>query len=107
MSQKDMPSPPNAFTAFSQRFPEAARAWDLLSEGGRSGPLDDKSCRLIKLAIAIGVRSQGATHSGVRKCLAAGASAEEIYQVVALAASTMGLPNAVAAFTWVEDELGE
>ena len=26
-------------------------------------------------------------------------------QVVALAASTVGLPNAVAAFTWIEDEL--
>ena len=42
---------------------------------------------------------------GVRKALAAGVAPEEIYQAVALAASTIGLPGAVAAFTWVEDEL--
>ena len=105
MRKKGMPSPPKAFTAFSQRFPKAAAAWNLLSEAGRSGPLDEKTCRLIKLAIAIAARSQGATHSGVRKSIAAGATADEIYQVVALAASTVGLPNAVAAFTWVGEEL--
>ena len=35
----------------------------------------------------------------------AGARPEEIYQVVALAAGALGLPSAVAAFTWVEEEL--
>ncbi len=103
MSAENTPPPPKTFEVFSKRFPKVGEAWNLLGEAGLDGPLDEKTCRLIKLAVSIGVRSEGATHSAVRKAFAAGAQAEEIHQVVALAASTIGLPNAVAAFTWVED----
>ena len=106
MNQK-MPGPPKAFEDFSRRFPKINQAWSLLSEASDEGPLDAKTRRLIKLAVSIGGRSEGAAHSAVRKALAAGASPEELYQVVALAASTIGLPNAVAAFTWVEDVVKE
>jgi len=99
--------PPKAFTAFSRRFPRIARAWDLLAEEGSDGPLDLKTQRLIKLGVAMASRAEGATHSAVRKALAAGVTPPEIYQAVALAASTIGLPGAVAAFTWIEDELIE
>ncbi len=102
MSQ-EIPGPPKAFQDFSERFPKINEAWILLGEASEDGPLDAKTRRLVKLAVSIGVRSEGAAHSAVRKARAAGASPEEIYQVVALAASTIGLPNAVAAFTWVED----
>ncbi|MBI4585747.1 MAG: carboxymuconolactone decarboxylase family protein [Planctomycetes bacterium] len=95
--------PPKAFRDFGAKFPKIAQAWDLLSEAGATGPLDEKTQRLIKLAVSIGTRAEGATHSATRKALKAGATKEEIYQVVALAASTLGLPNAVAAFTWIED----
>ena len=64
-----------------------------------------KTQRLIKLAVAIGTRQEGAVHSGVRKSVAAGASAAEVEQVVALAASLIGLPACVAAFGWVKEEL--
>jgi alkylhydroperoxidase/carboxymuconolactone decarboxylase family protein YurZ len=47
---------------------------------------------------------EGAVHSGVRKARDAGASLAELEQVVALAASTIGLPAAVAAWTWVKEE---
>jgi alkylhydroperoxidase/carboxymuconolactone decarboxylase family protein YurZ len=97
--------PPRAFVEFSRRFPAVAKAWDLLGEAGSTGPLDGKTTRLVKLGISIAARSEGATHSATRKAQAAGASAEEIFQVVALAASTVGLPNAVAAYTWIQDEL--
>jgi alkylhydroperoxidase/carboxymuconolactone decarboxylase family protein YurZ len=98
--------PPKTFDLFSRRFPRLAEAWELLGKAGTDGPLGEKTARLVKLAVSIGARSEGATHSAVRKALGAGAAPEEIYQVVALAASTIGLPGAVAAFTWVEDELG-
>ncbi len=104
MSQP-LPRPPKAFRSFSERFPKIAEAWELLSQAGSSGPIDEKTQRLVKLAIAIGTRSEGSTHSAVRKALASGVSREEILQVVALAATNVGLPGAVAAFTWVEDEL--
>ena len=72
----------------------------------KTGPLDEKACRLVKLAVAIGGRSEGAVHSAARKALAAGVTAAEIEQVIALAASTIGFPRAVAAYTWVRDLLG-
>jgi alkylhydroperoxidase/carboxymuconolactone decarboxylase family protein YurZ len=56
--------------------------------------------------VAIGALREGPVHSGVRKARALGIAREEIEQVVALAAGTLGLPAVVAAFTWVEDELG-
>jgi alkylhydroperoxidase/carboxymuconolactone decarboxylase family protein YurZ len=105
MTNNPSPPPPKTFTKFSQRFPKVAEAWNLLGEAGSAGPLDEKTSRLIKLGISIANRSEGATHSATRKALSANASPEEIYQVVALAASTIGLPNAVAAFCWIQDEL--
>ena len=106
MAKKKAGGPPKPFLEFSKRFPKIAQAWELLGEGGTSGPIDEKMSRLIKLGVSIASRSQGATHSAARKARAAGASPEEIYQVVALAASTIGLPNAVAAYTWIKDEMG-
>ncbi|HET6164819.1 MAG TPA: carboxymuconolactone decarboxylase family protein [Planctomycetota bacterium] len=98
--------PPKAFEAFVRRFPKLGAAWQLLGDGAEeAGPLDTKTQRLIKLAVAIGTRQEGAVHSGVRKSVAAGASAAEVEQVVALAASLIGLPACVAAFGWVKEEL--
>lgn len=105
MTRKKIQGPPRAFVEFCSRFPKLARAWDLLGEGSNEGPLDSKTCRLIKLGISIASRSEGATHSATRKAIAAGATEDEIYQVVALAASNLGMPSAVAAFTWISEEI--
>ena len=61
--------------------------------------------RLVKLGIAIGTRQEGAVHSAVRKACAAGVTTDEIDQIIALAASTIGFPSAVAVYSWVRDEL--
>jgi alkylhydroperoxidase/carboxymuconolactone decarboxylase family protein YurZ len=95
--------PPAAHQAFVRRFPRLGQAWDLVNEEGASGPLDAKTQRLLKLAIAVGAMREGAVHSGVRKARDAGATTEEIEQVVALAASTIGFPSSVAAWRWVRD----
>ncbi len=47
---------------------------------------------------------QGAIHSGVRKGLAQGITMEEIEQIVALAAGTLGMPSTVAVHTWIHDK---
>jgi alkylhydroperoxidase/carboxymuconolactone decarboxylase family protein YurZ len=99
-------APPKTFVEFSRRFPHIAEAWSLLGDTG-GGPIPEKSARLIKLGISIASRSEGATHSATRKALAAGASTDEIFQVVALAASSIGLPQTVAAYTWVRETLGK
>jgi 4-carboxymuconolactone decarboxylase len=97
---------PAVHRMFVSRFPNLGKAWDLVNEEGGAGPLDEKTQRLVKLAAAIGAMREGAVHSGVRKARDAGASLAEMEQVVALAASTIGLPAAVAVWTWVRDEGG-
>jgi alkylhydroperoxidase/carboxymuconolactone decarboxylase family protein YurZ len=91
------------YEQFRQRYPKLGEAWEKMGEAGREGPLDGKTVRLIKLAIAIGAMREGAVHSGVRKALAGGISVDEIEQVVALAASTLGMPSTVAVFSWTHD----
>ena len=102
---KGGPKPPKTYETFVRRYPKLSEAWETISEAGREGPIDSKNSRLIKLAIAIGAMREGAVHSSVRKALAAGIAVEEIEQVVALAASTLGMPSTVAVFTWVHDEI--
>lgn len=99
-----LPKPPATFERFSARYPKIRDAWDMIGEAGKDGPLDEKTCRLIKLATAIGAMREGAVHSSVRKALASGITKEELEQVVALAASTIGLPSAVAVWTWLDDQ---
>lgn len=92
--------PPQAYKQFTERFPELEKAWDLCRQAER-GNLDDRTLRLLKLAIAVSREAEGATHSAVRKAARAGVSQEEMEQVVALAASTIGFPAAVKALRWV------
>jgi alkylhydroperoxidase/carboxymuconolactone decarboxylase family protein YurZ len=98
--------PPEAYREFMARFPKLGKAWDLAGEAGSEGPLDAKTARLIKLAIAMGAMREGAVHSSVRKAIAAGATPDEIDQVTALCAGTMGFPSVVALYTWTRDVLG-
>lgn len=96
---------PRTYNAFVREFPKLGEAWEAMRAAEESGPFDEASMRLLKLAVAIGSGKQGAVHSGVRKARAAGCSEEQIRHVVALAASTIGLPPAVAAYSWVVEEL--
>lgn len=100
---KTVSKPPSMHQEFVRRYPKLGQAWDLANEAGADGPLDAKTQRLLKLAIAIGAMREGAVHSSVRKARDAGASVEEIEQVVALAASAIGFPATVAVWAWVGD----
>lgn len=101
----DLPKPPATHGKFVAAFPEVAKAWEVIGAAGKSGPLDEKTCRLIKLALAMGAQQEGAVHASVRKGLAMGITREELEQVVALAAGTLGFPQTVAAYTWIQDLL--
>lgn len=106
--RKALQKAPAAYQAFVKRFPGLGRAWEQLGDAGAAaGPLDAKTQRLIKLALAVAARQEGAVHSGVRKALAAGATPPELEQVVALAASLIGLPASVAAFCQVREEIAK
>lgn len=95
---------PAAHRKFVERFPKLGKAWELAGEEAAVGSLDLQAQRLVKLAVAIGALREGAVHSSVRKARDAGVSLATMEQVVALAASTIGLPSAVAVWTWVRDE---
>lgn len=99
-----LPKPPKRFQEFVGRFPKLGDAWQAIGEAGTEGPLDERTQRLIKLAIAAGAMREGAVHSSVRKAKAMGISREELHQVVALAAGTLGMPSTVAIYSWIEEE---
>lgn len=99
---------PRAYTRFGRRFPKVVKIYEQLGEAAAGvGPLDQRTVHLVKLGMAMGVRSEGAVHSHVRRALAAGATPAEVRHVAALAVPTLGFPAAVAALTWVEDVLGK
>ena len=103
----EQPLAPKTHGQFTTRFPSLANAWGEIAEAGRQGPLDAEAQRLVKLAVAIGAMREGAVHASVRKARAMGVEPEAIEQVVALSASSLGMPATVAAYTWVRDVLDE
>ncbi len=96
---------PAAAARVAQDHPDVWEAFTALGRAcGEAGPLDAKTRHLVKLAIALAGRSEGATHSHVRRALDAGLSVEELRHVALLAAPTLGFQTAVAALTWIDDE---
>ncbi len=100
----DRPAP-KTYASFVEEFPKLGEAWEAMRVAEEAGPFGARELRLLKLAVAIGAGKQGSVHSSVRKAKGAGCSDAEIRHVVALAASTIGLPPAVAAYSWVIEEL--
>lgn len=95
---------PKRFQKFTEDYPDIAAAYEALGNAvHQSGPLDEKTRALIKLAISTGARLEGAVHSHARKALKSGASAEEMRQTVLLALPTIGLPSMMAALSWIDD----
>ncbi len=97
----ETPRAPKRYREFIERFPGLSSAWEAINEEGGKGPLDARTRRLVKLAVAMGAMRQGAVRSSVRKALALGIPLEEIEQLVPLAAGTLGLPSAVACWSWI------
>jgi 4-carboxymuconolactone decarboxylase len=101
-------SKPSLYLRVKERYPEFVAAVESLGEAARSlGPLDEKTLQLVQLAAAAAVRSEGATHSHVRRALRAGASEDEIRHTLLALTSTIGFPNVTAALSWAEDILAE
>lgn len=104
-TSKKAPKPPKTYSTFVKEFPRLGQAWDLMREEEEQGPFDRRTVRLLKLAIAVGAGKEGAVHSCVRKAKEAGCTPAELRHVAALAASTVGLPPAVATYSWIVEQL--
>jgi alkylhydroperoxidase/carboxymuconolactone decarboxylase family protein YurZ len=86
-------------------YPDVWRAYRMLGDAAaEAGPLDARAQRLVKLALAVGARSQGAVHSHARRALREGIPAAALLQVPLLAVSSIGWSAAMAALAWVRDE---
>jgi alkylhydroperoxidase/carboxymuconolactone decarboxylase family protein YurZ len=89
---------------FAAEYPQVWEAYNRLGEAtAGAGPLEEKTQRLLKLALAIGAQRQGAVHSHTRRALAAGCTAEELVHVGILAIPTIGWPGAFAALCWIRE----
>jgi alkylhydroperoxidase/carboxymuconolactone decarboxylase family protein YurZ len=97
---------PDILAEFTGQYPEVWAAYNRLGEASAAaGPLNEKTQRLVKLAIAIGGQRQGAVNSHTRRALAAGCRPEEIVHVGILAVTTIGWPAAFAAICWIKETL--
>jgi alkylhydroperoxidase/carboxymuconolactone decarboxylase family protein YurZ len=95
---------PSGAAKIAKKYPPVWAAYEQLGAAcAKSGPLDARTLRLVKLAIAVGAESEGAVHSHVRRGLDEGLSADELLHVSLLAIPSLGLAKAVAAMTWIED----
>ena len=95
---------PGTAGQIAREKPDLWRAFQALGAAtSEAGPLDERSRRLVNLALAIGADSEGATHSHCRRALAEGLSAEELEHVAFLAITTLGWPRAIRGLTWVRD----
>ena len=93
---------PEAINTLMTAHPEVWDAYSTLGEACASaGPLEPKTRRLVKLALAIGAGSEGAVHSHTRQARDEGCSPEEVRHVALLAITTLGFPRAVASLTWI------
>jgi alkylhydroperoxidase/carboxymuconolactone decarboxylase family protein YurZ len=67
-----------------------------------AGPLDRRTCELIRMGIALGAGQETSFHSHVRRALEHGARREEIEQAIVLAMTTCGFSRAVAGWKWAQ-----
>lgn len=95
---------PSSAGRLARSHPQVWEAYASLGQVcAEAGPLEGRTARLVKLALAAGALSEGAVHSHARRALGEGIPAEEIEHVALLAIPTLGLPQAVKALTWIQD----
>lgn len=101
----DLPFP---YERFKKEFPGVEKEYDKLAKKCHaSGPLNEKTRRLIKLGIAIGSGSEGAVKSHTRRAITIGVTPKEIRHAVLLGLTTIGFPKMIAALNWVHEAFEE
>jgi alkylhydroperoxidase/carboxymuconolactone decarboxylase family protein YurZ len=88
----------------AHEHPELWEAFQKLGQAtSAAGPLDERSKRLVNLALAIGADSEGATHSHARRALSEGITEQELEHVAFLGITTLGWPQAIRGLAWIRD----
>lgn len=95
---------PDFLQGVIQEYPDVWTAYQALGEAcGNAGPMEPKTVRLVKLALAIGAKSEGAVHSHTRRALQEGITPTELQQVALLAVTSIGWSSSMAALSWIQD----
>ncbi len=95
---------PDFLEGVIKQYPEVWKAYQDFGEAcSNAGPLDEKTVRLVKLALAVGAKSEGAVHSHTRRALRQGISPEELRQVALLAVTSIGWSPSMASLSWIQD----
>ncbi len=89
------------FTKFKKEFPKVYSDHEMLGKEihGKSGPLTEKMCWLIKAAISGATRHELALETHIMKAKEAGATNEEIKHVLLLLIQTAGFPTFTEAYS--------
>lgn len=96
---------PKTFERFITKFPELGAAHEQVARAAEAaGPLDARTCSLIKMGLSIGAGLESAFRSHVRQALRHGATEEEIEQALLLAMNTVGFPRTVMAWQWAHQQ---
>ena len=95
---------PSRAGTVARAYPAVWEAYAALGKAAaEAGPLDERTRRLVKLALSIGASSEGAVHSHTRRAVEEGILKTELRQVALLAITTLGFPQAVKGLSWIED----
>lgn len=96
---------PGTFKQFCAKYPALADAHDVMTNAAfAAGPLDEKTCCLIKIGVSLGAGLESAVKSHVRRATQAGATEAEVEQAILLAMTTAGFPRTVAAWSWARQQ---
>lgn len=99
---------PKRFTEFVESHPQIGAAYRQLGDAvAEAGPLDAKTCAMIKLGICFGAGLDGGARSQARKALDAGASPEELRHAALQATTTIGFPTMMRGLGWVEEVIAK
>lgn len=97
---------PGTYLKFIDKFPELGEAHERVAKAvDAAGPLDRKTCELIKIGLSVGAGLESAVRSHVRRAMQHGATEQEIEQAVLLAMNTLGFPRTVAAWAWARTQI--
>ena len=97
------PVPPNV-RDFRQTHPQIWEAFTALADKcHEGGPLDERTRRVVKVALAMAAGIEGGTHSAIRNARQSGITDEELTHIAVLAITTIGFPAAMRALTWIHD----
>jgi 4-carboxymuconolactone decarboxylase len=103
-----MAQPSDFNEQFRMTHPDVWKRFAELAEACHDGgPLDERSRRIAKLALAMGAGLEGAAHSAVRHAKEAGITREEMAHVAVLAITTLGYPAAMRAMSWLSDSAAD